>query len=132
MIEEVRERSGRALMFWTPEFRHLEHSGTGLAEVYDKVEPYPVSRDYRRSLGFFLIQMQFSGRVMLDPKMMQQMEPANKVMPKAWAIHEPRTTARICISDLTTDVEVYLHSQHKNHVDIASEARDPGGFAARA
>ncbi|KAF2450414.1 P-loop containing nucleoside triphosphate hydrolase protein [Karstenula rhodostoma CBS 690.94] len=86
IIENVRERSKRALTFWTPGFRHLEHNGTGMAEVYDKVEPYP-----------------FSGRVIIDPKMMQQMQPANKVMPRTWAINEPRTVSRTCVSDLTMD-----------------------------
>jgi hypothetical protein len=42
IIEEVRKRSSKALEFWKPEFRHQEHHGTGIAEVYDKVEPYPV------------------------------------------------------------------------------------------
>jgi hypothetical protein len=42
VIESVRERSRKALEFWKPGFRHLEHHGTGLAELYDKVEPYPV------------------------------------------------------------------------------------------
>ncbi|KAF2118078.1 P-loop containing nucleoside triphosphate hydrolase protein [Lophiotrema nucula] len=86
IIKSVRERSSSALEFWTPEFRHLEHHGTGIAEVYDKVEPYP-----------------FSGRVIIDPKMMQQMQPANKVMPRARNIGEPRTISRTCIADLTTD-----------------------------
>lgn len=44
VMKDVRERSSRALAFWAPGFKHLEHSGTGLAEVYDKVKPYPVSR----------------------------------------------------------------------------------------
>ncbi|KAF2729071.1 P-loop containing nucleoside triphosphate hydrolase protein [Polyplosphaeria fusca] len=86
IIENVRERSSRVLQFWTPEFRHMEHHGTGIAEVYDKVEPYP-----------------FSGRVMIDPKMMQQMEPANKVMPRARNISEPRAISRTWVADLTTD-----------------------------
>jgi hypothetical protein len=42
MIREVRKRSSKALEFWKPRFRHQEHHGTGIAEVYDKVEPYPV------------------------------------------------------------------------------------------
>lgn len=43
VIQEVRERSQTALDYWQPNFRHEEHHGTGLAEVYEKVEPYPVS-----------------------------------------------------------------------------------------
>jgi hypothetical protein len=39
VIESVRERANKALEFWIPEFRHMEHQGTGLAEMYDKVEP---------------------------------------------------------------------------------------------
>lgn len=43
VIQSVQERSSKALEFWKPEFRHQEHQGIGIAEVYDKVEPYPVS-----------------------------------------------------------------------------------------
>lgn len=46
IISIVRERSSKALEFWTPDFRHMEHHGTGIAEVYDKVEPYPVSGEF--------------------------------------------------------------------------------------
>lgn len=46
VIESVRERASKAPEFWIPEFRHMEHQGTGLAEMYDKVEPYPVRNCY--------------------------------------------------------------------------------------
>jgi hypothetical protein len=43
IVQSVRERSSKVLQFWTPNFRHMEHHGTGIAEVYDKVVPYSVS-----------------------------------------------------------------------------------------
>jgi hypothetical protein len=51
VIREVKERSSKALEFWKPEFRHQEHHGTGIAEVYDKVEPYPVGHSSKRTTG---------------------------------------------------------------------------------
>lgn len=47
---------------------------------------------------------------MIDPKMMQQMQPANKIMPGARYISEPRTVTRTCFSDLTTDEQVTCSS----------------------
>jgi hypothetical protein len=40
---------------------------------------------------------------------MQQMEPANKVMPRARNISDPRTVSRTCTSDLTTEEEVSVY-----------------------
>lgn len=45
IIEQARERSRKALAYWQPGFRHEEYHGTGLAQVGDKVEKYPVSRE---------------------------------------------------------------------------------------
>ncbi|ORY18232.1 P-loop containing nucleoside triphosphate hydrolase protein [Clohesyomyces aquaticus] len=86
VMERVLERSSKTTKFWRPGFSHQEHHGTGLAEVFDKVEQYP-----------------FSGRVMIDPKMMRQMQPANKIMPTVWDISDLRKTTRICLSELRTD-----------------------------
>ena len=43
IMQTVLERSRKVLKFWKPEFSHEEHHGTGLAQVYDQVERYPVS-----------------------------------------------------------------------------------------
>lgn len=43
IMKTVLERSRKVLKFWKPEFSHEEHHGTGLAQVYDQVERYPVS-----------------------------------------------------------------------------------------
>ncbi|KAF1997704.1 P-loop containing nucleoside triphosphate hydrolase protein [Amniculicola lignicola CBS 123094] len=86
VMQIVRERSAKTIKFWQPKFKHKEHHGTGLAEMYDKVEHYP-----------------FSGRVLIDPKMMRQMQPANKIMPKTWEISDLRKSSRTCFSDLITE-----------------------------
>ncbi|PVI00677.1 P-loop containing nucleoside triphosphate hydrolase protein [Periconia macrospinosa] len=88
IIEEVLKRSSKALEYWQPGYKHEEHHGTGLAQVYDKVEPYP-----------------FSSRVMIDPKMMQQMAPANKVFAGLTALSSIRTASRVCFSDMTSKEE---------------------------
>ncbi|KAJ2996676.1 hypothetical protein NUW58_g899 [Xylaria curta] len=86
VMQCVLERSAKALTFWHPEFRHQEHHGIGLAQVDKEVEFYT-----------------FSGRVIIDPKMMRQVQPASKVMPSTRNISNLRKTSRICFSDLTTD-----------------------------
>ncbi|KAI0164351.1 P-loop containing nucleoside triphosphate hydrolase protein [Hypoxylon sp. FL1284] len=74
---QVLKRSAKALRFWKPQFSHQEHHGTGLAEVYEKIEKYP-----------------FSGRAVIDPAMMRQMQPANKIMPRPRDISDLRSASR--------------------------------------
>ena len=50
VMQRVLKRSAKALEFWQPQFRHQEHHGTGLAEVYDKVEQYPVGTQSNAAL----------------------------------------------------------------------------------
>ena len=52
------------------------------------------------------MRIQFSGRVMIDPKMMQQMAPANKVLADLMSIMSIRTASRTCMSDLKTKEQV--------------------------
>lgn len=51
VMQRVRGRSAKALKFWKPQFQHREHDGAALAEVYDKVEHYPVSFCRRESVA---------------------------------------------------------------------------------
>jgi hypothetical protein len=43
IIQSVVERSSRVLQLWQPQFSHLEHRGTGLAEVDNEVQQYAVT-----------------------------------------------------------------------------------------
>ncbi|XXH03772.1 hypothetical protein Hte_010178 [Hypoxylon texense] len=83
IVQQVLKRTSKALEFWKPGFCHREHQGTGLAEVYDRVEKYP-----------------FSGRAVIDPEMMRQMQPANKIMPRSRDVSDLRSISRVCLSDL--------------------------------
>lgn len=48
IVQQVLKRTSKALEFWKPGFSHREHQGTGLAEVYDRVEKYPVRKNRTR------------------------------------------------------------------------------------
>ncbi|KAI6089961.1 P-loop containing nucleoside triphosphate hydrolase protein [Hypoxylon rubiginosum] len=88
IVQQVLKRSAKALRYWKPTFSHQEHQGTGLAEVYDRVEKYP-----------------FSGRAVVDPAMMRQMKPANKIMPRSRDISNLRNISRVCLSELAADTQ---------------------------
>lgn len=47
VIQKVRQRSNKAINFWTPGFQIQEHQGTGIAEVSGKVRRHAVSKDPR-------------------------------------------------------------------------------------
>ncbi|ETS80813.1 hypothetical protein PFICI_08342 [Pestalotiopsis fici W106-1] len=87
-MKNVLKRSVKALEFWQPHFRHLEHQGTGLAKVHDKVDYYP-----------------FSGRVVVDPKTMRRMDPSNPVMPHSSAISNLRKISRVSMAEFSMSHE---------------------------
>lgn len=43
VITRILDRSARTVEFWKPGFRYQEYRGTGLAEMRDKIQSYPVS-----------------------------------------------------------------------------------------
>ncbi|KAK8238708.1 P-loop containing nucleoside triphosphate hydrolase protein [Phyllosticta capitalensis] len=114
VMQRVRGRSAKALKFWKPQFQHREHDGAALAEVYDKVEHYP-----------------FSGRVMVDPKMMRKMQPANCIMPRSRQIKGLRKYSRVWLSDLTTNderrgvLEALLQDASKSNDEAIKRPRSP-------
>ncbi|CAG9953903.1 unnamed protein product [Clonostachys rosea f. rosea IK726] len=99
VVEHIQQRNTRTLRFWKVGFQLQEHQGTGLATPHEKLELYP-----------------FSGRVIIDPKMMRTTNPFHPLT-FSLNLEKIRQHGRIWISDL-------MKSEHDILSDLLKDSRD--------
>uniref|UniRef100_A0A8H7N2U1 AAA+ ATPase domain-containing protein n=1 Tax=Bionectria ochroleuca TaxID=29856 RepID=A0A8H7N2U1_BIOOC len=106
VVEHIQQRNTRTLRFWKVGFQLQEHQGTGLATPHEKLELYP-----------------FSGRVIIDPKMMRTTNPFHPLT-FSLNLEKIRQHGRIWISDLmkSEDEQDILSDLLKDSRDFLTES----------
>ncbi|CAH0054510.1 unnamed protein product [Clonostachys solani] len=106
MVEHIQQRNTRTLRFWKLGFQLQEHQGTGLATPREELELYP-----------------FSGRVIIDPKMMRTTNPFHPLT-FSLNLEKLRKYGRIWISDLmkSEDEQEVLSDLLKDSKDFLTES----------